>query len=125
MSGRKDNDAAGFRKYFASELVNQSNAINCVAKHFDSYNVLFVRRMNLNSVATYAEVATTQRDIVSAVLKVDHATENAALVVINPHMKFQKLALVFLRVTHAVDARHTGHHNRVGPCEQSCCCRVA
>ena len=103
----------------ASERVDDRDALDLVAEELDAGDGLFVRGMELDGVAAHAELAAAQRGVVALVLHVDELSKDRALVALLTDMRDEELALVLLRVAHAVDAGDRRDDDDVSAGEQS------
>ena len=58
-------------EHFAGERIDRGDAVDRVAKHLDSNNILFIRRMNFYCVAANPKITSAKSHVVSVVLKID------------------------------------------------------
>ena len=89
VSCREDDYFTQFLQSFTCKNVNHGDAINRISEHLNAKNILFIRRVNLDGVATDAEVSAAQSHVITVILEINHSAKNAALVVVNPNMKFE------------------------------------
>ena len=125
MGGREDVRALHLAQLLAGERVDRGDAVDRVAEHLDAQHRLLVGRVHLDRVAADAEVAAAERHVVAVVLHVDEPAQDVAHVVVDADVEVEQVALVLLRVAHAVDARHRRHHDHVAAGEQCRRGRVA
>ena len=75
--------------------------------------------MHFDGVAAHAELAAAECHVVAIELQVDETAKDAAHVVVDTHAEIEQLALVLLRVAHAVDAADGGDDDGVATSQQS------
>ena len=102
----------------AGERVEGHQLVDLVAEQPDAQRHLFVGRIDLDDVAANAEGATPELHVVALVLDLDQLAQD--LIAPDPlaALERQQQAVVRLRRTKAVDARHARHDHDVPPLEQ-------
>ena len=122
---RKNHDFAVLTDRLACQRIDDGDSIDGVTEHLDARHGLFVCRLNLDRVASHAEVSSTQRHVVAVVLQIDEASQDAALVVVDTSVQLEEGPSIFLRISHAVDAAHGGNNDGVTARQKCCRCRMA
>ena len=119
VRGREDDELGELVHLLAGERIDDRDALDLVAEELDAGDGLLVRRMELDGVAADTELAAAQRRVVALVLHVDELAKDRALVALLTDLRDEELALVLLRVAHAVDAGDRRDDDDVSPGEQA------
>ena len=100
------------------QRVQSGDAVNLVAKEFDADSQLLIDGDNLDRVASHAEGASSEGDVIALVLHVHELAQQVIPVDPVPLMQKEHAPGVFLRRAQAVDAGDGGHHHAVPPGKQ-------
>ncbi len=98
--------------------VDLDDALDLVAEEVDAYGQLFVGRQQGQRVAAQAELAAHEVRVVALVLHVHQAPHDARAWQRLPLLEVQNEALILLRLTETVDARHGRNDDHVFALEQ-------
>ncbi len=100
------------------ERVQRVDRLDLVAKHLDTDGVLFVDRDDLDGVATHAELAAGEVDVVALVLHVHKLADQRFLRDLLPHLQGNHRLQVLFCGAEAVDAGHGRDNHDVAAAQQ-------
>ena len=118
MRGGEDVHGGLVVDHVTGERMQRGDAVDLVAEELDADSQLLIYRDDLDGVATHAERAARERDVVALVLHVDELAKQLIAVNLLAFLEEQHAAGVLLRRTEAVDARNGGDDHAVTPREQ-------
>ena len=105
-------------KRLAGQRVEGGQRVHVVAEQLDAQSSLFVRRVHLDDVAADAERAAAEIVVVALVLNLDQLAQDLFAGDALSALERQQHAVVGLRRSEAVDARHAGDDDDVAAFEE-------
>ena len=102
----------------AGDRIERGQLVDLVAEQPDAQRQLFVRRIDLDDVAAHPEGAARELVIVALVLDFDELAQDLIAIDALPFLERQHQAVIRLRRTQAVNARHAGDDDDVAALEE-------
>ena len=106
MRGRKDHHLGEVAHLFTGDRIDHDQLFDRVAEHLDTQDLLFIRGMDLDRVASDAKTAANDVHVIAVVLEINQLAQNRPLVVVDTGMQFEEMAAVLFGRAHSVDAAH-------------------
>ncbi len=118
VGGREDLERLDIADDLARQRVELDDALHLVAVELDPGRDLVIRRLDVDGVAAHPKARPAEVDVVALVLQVGQFAKEDVATKALAGMDLNRLAQVVLGRTDAVDARHAGHDDDVGPGQQ-------
>ena len=113
-----DRQAVELPDLIAGERIERGELIDVVAPEFDSESDVFVRRMHLDGVASNAEDAALEIQIIALIENLDEFGENLAAADVLAALQHQQHAVVGFRRSQAVNTGYRRHDDYIAALKQ-------
>ncbi len=118
MRGRIEVHLVALGKHLAGEVVDLDDPLDLVAEEVDAYDVLAVRRLDLEHVTPHAELGAAEGRVVALVLEIDEVAQDPVSPIRPTDLEADDRRAVVDRRAETVDRRHGRDDDDVPSLEQ-------